>query len=81
MLSKLHHFAHSVNRPAGVLNQQPLGSKGEGEERRVVVDGGEKESWWESVKLTWKDVNEPKFVEHECYAILTKLLNLSDLSH
>jgi hypothetical protein len=59
MLSTLHHFAHSVNRPAGVLNQQPPGSKGEG-------DGGEKESWWESVKLTWKEVNEHKFDEHEC---------------
>ena len=47
---------------------------GSGEEGRQGAGDGEeqeaKESWWESVKLTWEEVNGPVLEEDPCYAAL-----------
>eukprot|EP00802_Teleaulax_amphioxeia_P014029 Tamp_14087.p1 GENE.Tamp_14087~~Tamp_14087.p1 ORF type:complete len:547 (+),score=93.16 Tamp_14087:48-1643(+) len=68
--AKLHQRARRAGRPSVVLHQQPPGTKGEGEGGGAAPGTGAKESWWESAVLTWKEVNEPKFDDDQCYAAL-----------
>lgn len=52
-----------------MLNQQPPSSGTEEEDSSEIAKPGE-EGWWDNAVLTWKEVNEPKFDDDECYAAL-----------
>jgi hypothetical protein len=59
----------SRQRRLVVVSQQQPG-RGDGDDASTG-DGspaGAGEGWWESLALTWKEVNEPKFDDDQCFA-------------